>query len=69
MKGDAAMTTNADLTDRKLEAEIAKLMAETVKIMEESKKITIEQRWYPLASAGLSAIIASLIVAVSRFVT
>ncbi|MDR0379025.1 MAG: hypothetical protein LBI62_03630 [Candidatus Accumulibacter sp.] len=63
------MTTETNLIDRKLEAEIAKLMAETIKIMEESKKTTIEQRWYHLASAGLSAIIASLIVAVSKFVT
>jgi hypothetical protein len=42
-------------------------MAEVVKIMEESKKITLERRWYPLASAGISAIIASLIVAISKF--
>jgi hypothetical protein len=43
--------TDINLTDRKLEAEIAKIMAETI-------KINGEARWYPfIAGAGAGAAI------------
>jgi hypothetical protein len=47
-------------------AATAKLINEAMKIMEETKKIAAERRWYPLASAGVGAIIAAVIVAFSK---
>ncbi|MDR2614689.1 MAG: hypothetical protein LBC91_05135 [Candidatus Accumulibacter sp.] len=52
-----------------LNATTAKIQAEMLKIMEETRKTAAERRWYPIASAGVGAMIAALIVAVSKFAT
>jgi hypothetical protein len=52
---------------KKISTEPMKIQAEMVKIMEETMKISAERRWYPIASAGVGAIIAALIVAFSKF--
>jgi hypothetical protein len=49
-----------------LNATTAKIQAEMIKIMEETRKIAAERRWYPIASAGVGAIIAAVIVALSK---
>ena len=51
----------------KLQAETMKIQAEMMEVMEETRKISAERRWYPIASADVSAIIAALIVAFSKF--
>jgi NAD-specific glutamate dehydrogenase len=62
------------MEETKFEAEIsnlnamtAKIQAEMMKIMEETRKIAAERRWYPIASAGVGATIAAVIVALSKF--
>ena len=51
----------------KIVEEAKKVATESFKIVEETKKISAERQWYPIASAGVGAVIASLIVAVSKF--
>jgi hypothetical protein len=49
-----------------LNATTAKIQVEMLKIIEETRKIAAERRWYPIASAGVGAIIAALVVAISK---
>jgi hypothetical protein len=63
---DAMLNDALDIRQRL--ANIDKTQAELMKIIEETKKISAERQWYPIASAGVGAVIASLIVAVSKFI-
>ncbi|MDR1848667.1 MAG: hypothetical protein LBQ75_01355 [Zoogloeaceae bacterium] len=49
-----------------LNAMNAKIQAEHLKLVEEIRKNVTEPKWYPLAYAGLGAIIAAIIVAFAK---
>jgi hypothetical protein len=74
MKNRKGKDMAGKMEETKFEAEIsnlnamtAKIQAEMMKIMEETRKIAAERRWHPIASAGVGAIIAAVIVALSKF--
>jgi hypothetical protein len=62
----AELMAETSRINARINVEGPKLQAELMKIIEETKKISAERQWYPIASAGVGAIIASLIVAASK---